>query len=114
FAIPQRWQHDVLDPMAEIGGVEQREFLGTERVYALAAFDNRFDQLLRIPLGRDDVIALGNQPGLEQFALRGLAGPVGSFEGDEESTSAAGTRKMVDDAFLERAVGRMRFVSHDA
>jgi hypothetical protein len=46
--------------------------------------------------------------------LRGLAGPVGSFEGDEESTSAAGIREMVDDALLERAVGRMRFVSHDA
>ena len=37
LALPQRRQDDLLDAMAEIGAVQQRELLGAQRVHGLPA-----------------------------------------------------------------------------
>src|SRR5216117_630358 len=53
----------------------------------LAALDDRLDEVGGIPLGRDNVVALGRQPGLEQLPLGRLVGTVGSFERDEKAAA---------------------------
>jgi hypothetical protein len=51
--------------VSEIGGVEQREFQRAEDPNRFAAFDDRPDQLRRVPFGGDDVVAVGFKPGFE-------------------------------------------------
>jgi len=63
--VPERRQDDLLDAMAEIGAVQQREFFGAERAYRFPALDDRLDQIRLVPLRRDDVVAFGFQPRLE-------------------------------------------------
>jgi hypothetical protein len=89
LAVPERRQDHLLRAMAEVGAVEQRELLGAERAQRLAALDDRFDQVRRVPLRRDDVVPLGFQPGLEQLPLRGLARSVRPLEGDQQAAAFA-------------------------
>ena len=93
----------VLDAMPKVGGVQQRVLLGAERPHRLAALDERLDQIRRIPLGGDDVVAFGLQPLLEQLPLRRLAGAVHAFEGDEPSMLAMAVREVSAGALLEGA-----------
>jgi len=74
--------------MAEIGAVQQREFFGAERADRFAALDDRLDQIRRVPLRRDDVVAFGLQPGLEELALRRFSRSVRPLEGDELATAS--------------------------
>src|SRR5262245_31911764 len=80
--------------MPEVGGMQQRELLRTECPNRLAAFDDRLDQIRRIPLRRDDVVAFGLQPGFEEFPLGGFAGSVGTFKRDEEAAPAGAVTEM--------------------
>src|SRR5438094_10356252 len=93
----------MLDAMAKIGRVKQRELVGAQRPERLAALDDRLDQIRRVPLGRDDVVALGLEPRLEQFPLGRLAGTVGPFEGDQESSAALLIAEMFSDELLQRS-----------
>ena len=107
---PERRQNLVLDAMPEIGRVEHRELFRAQDPDRLAALDQRLDQVRGVPLRRHDVVALGFQPGLEQLALRGLAGPVGTLEGDQQTAPARGVRKPLADALPDRAAKSRRRV----
>jgi len=91
---PERRQDLVFDTVPEIRGVQQRKFLGAERAHCLAALDNRFNQIRRVPFRRHDVVAFGFQPRLEQFALRGFAGSVWTFERDQKAAPAGGVTEV--------------------
>ena len=86
LALPQRGQDDALDAVSEIGGVEEREFQRAEDPNGLAALDNRLNQIGRVPLGGDDVVAAGFEPGFEQLSLRSFPRSVRAFEGDKQAS----------------------------
>jgi hypothetical protein len=84
----------VLDAVPEIRRVQQRELFRAERADGLSTFDDRLDQVRRIPLRRDDVVAFGLQPGFEEFALCGFARSVRSFKGDQKAPPASGVTEV--------------------
>ncbi len=100
---PERREDLLLDSMAEIGGVQQRELLGTQRPDCLAAPDERPDQIGGVPLRRDDVVPLRLHPRLEQLALRRLTRPIGPFERDEPAAGLSG--EMPAGALTQEAEG---------
>ena len=84
--VPEGRQHDVVEPVAEVGCVEQAEVLRAQRVNLLAGLDERTNQWRGVPLGADHGVAFALEPGLEQPALRGLARPFGALEGHEQTS----------------------------
>jgi hypothetical protein len=74
--------------------VQQRELFRAERADGFAALDDRLDQLRRVPLRGDDVVAFGFEPRLEQLALRRLARAVRAFEGHEQPAAPARVGEM--------------------
>src|SRR5579864_2923124 len=52
-----------------------------------SGLDNRFDEVRRVPLRGDDVVAFRLQPCLEQLSLRGLARSVRTLERDQEPSA---------------------------
>jgi hypothetical protein len=88
LSLPQRWKDLRVQAMPEIGGVQEGEFSGSERVRLLARLDERLDERRRVPFARHDVVSLGLQPGLEQFPLRRLARAIRPFERDEQAPAS--------------------------
>src|SRR5438093_9004021 len=76
----------------------------------LPRLDDRLDQLRRIPFRRDDVVALGLQPRLEQLSLRRLTGAVGPFEGDEKPPPPFRLREPIAHARQQALLGRHRLI----
>jgi hypothetical protein len=84
-AAPQRGQDLLLEPIAEIGSLQQAELLRGERSHLFPGLEQRFDERRRFPLGGDDGVALAFEPAGEQLALGRLARAVRPFERDEQA-----------------------------
>ena len=75
----------VLEPMTEVGGMQETEFLLIDGPHIFPRFDDRLDELRRIPLRRFNCVSLAREPVLEELSLGRLAGTIGTFERDQET-----------------------------
>ena len=84
----------LLEPVGEVGGVEQHEGQLVERVARLGELDRRLHQRRARPAGFDDAVALDLEPLAQQLNLRAAADAVGALDGDQlarDSRRSAGT-----------------------
>ena len=73
----------LLEPVGEIGRVEQHERELVQRVAGLGELDRRLHQLRSRPAGFDDTVALHLEPFAQQRDLRRAADAVGAFDRDD-------------------------------
>ena len=73
----------LLQPVGEVGRVEQHERQLVERVARLGELDRRLHQRRARPAGFDDAVALDLEPLAQQLNLRAAADAVGALDGDQ-------------------------------
>ena len=71
--------------VGEIGGVDQGESGGREKLLPFAFGRGFLDEDGGIPLGEEDAIALEFEPALDEVDLGGLAGAIQPLDSDEFS-----------------------------
>jgi len=71
--------------VGEVGGVDEAESGGGKQLALFALAGGVFDQRGGIPLAEKDLQPLQLQPAFEQVNLRGLAGAIQSFHGNQSS-----------------------------
>ena len=73
----------LLEPVGEIGRVEQHERELVQRVARLGQLDRRLHQRRPRPAGFDDAVALHFEPLAQELNLRAAADAVGAFDRDQ-------------------------------
>ena len=79
----QRRDDFLLEPIGEVGGVEQHERQLVQRVARLGQLDGRLHQRRSRPAGFDDAVAFHLEPFAQQLDLRAAADAVGAFDRDQ-------------------------------
>ena len=73
----------LLEPIGEVGGVEQHERELVQRVARLRQLDRRLHQRRARPAGLHHAVALHLEPFAQQLNLRAAAHAVGAFDRDD-------------------------------
>src|SRR5204863_9727796 len=75
----------MLQPVPEIGGVQEAELFGINRPHVLARLDDRLDQARRAPLCGHNVVTFSSKPFFEQLPLCGFTRTIRPFERNQQS-----------------------------